>query len=244
MIEVLAFLASGFWMLMIFDCVRNDSDRNTWLWILIFLNVPGAILYFLVRRAPYMNFPVPLTFQRWSRRHELWNAEAAARNIGNAHQFINLGNILYDMRLLDRAADAYQKALEKEPANTHGLWGISTIQMQRKQSENAKDHLEALLKLEPNYKFGEASLAYGQVLFELQDWEAAQDYLEQDIKNWGHPESYIMLATIRAKQGEIEAARGYLETMLFKVRGSPVFHYRQKQHLVRRAEGLLKTLRR
>jgi tetratricopeptide (TPR) repeat protein len=146
--------------------------------------------------------------------------------------------------LLDKAKDAYQKALEKEPANTHSLWGMSTIRMQQKQFENAKDHLQALLKLEPNYKFGEASLAYGQVLFELRDWEAARNHLEQDIKNWGHPESYIMLATIRANQGETEVARSHLETMLFKVRGSPAFHYRQKRHLVRRAESLLKTLRR
>lgn len=244
MIQFLAFAATGFWMLMIFDCVRNDPERNTWLYILIFLNVPGAVLYFLVRRLPYLNVPIPSYFQRWSRRQDLWNAEAAVRNIGKAHQYVMLGNVLIEIQQLDRATEAYQQALDKEPKNTHALWGLASIAMKNKQFAIARNNLQTLLQLEPDYKFGEASLLYGQALFALEDWEVAQPHLEKDLKYWAHPEAAIMLAKLQIQRGETEAARTALENMIFKLKSSPKFHYRQKRHLVGEAGRLLKTLRR
>ncbi|MBD2462757.1 tetratricopeptide repeat protein [Oscillatoria sp. FACHB-1407] len=244
MIQVLAFVATGFWMLMIFDCVRNDPERNTWLFVLIFLNIPGAILYFLVRRLPYLNVPIPPYFQRWSRRQDLWNAEAAVRNIGKAHQYVTLGNVLNEMQMLDKAAEAYQQALEKEPKNTHALWGLASIAMHHQQFAIARDHLQQLLALEPDYKFGEASLAYGKALFALEDWDTVEPHLEKDLKHWGHPEACIMLAKIQINRGEVDAARTALENMIFKLKSAPKFHYRQKRHLIGEAERLLKKLRR
>lgn len=242
MVEALVMISSAFWMLMIFDCARNDPERNTWLWILIFLNFPGAVIYFLVRRLPQMNLPVPNYFKRWTLRDKLWTAEAGVRNIGKAHQYVALGNVLLEMGEYGKATDAYRQALEKEPKNTHALWGSAFIEMNNKEFAAAKDHLQTLLKLEPDYKCGEASLYYGKALFELPDWETAKVHLKQDIKYWSHPEASILLAVILTKEGDVQPARECLETMLAKVRSSPAYHYRRHQHLVRKAEKLLKTL--
>ncbi|MDX2214663.1 MAG: tetratricopeptide repeat protein [Oculatellaceae cyanobacterium bins.114] len=244
MIQFLAFVATGFWMLMIFDCVRNDPEKATWIFILIFLNIPGAVLYFLVRRLPYLNLPVFPYFRRWSRRQDLWNAEAAVRNIGKAHQYVTLGNVLSEIKMLDKATEAYQQALDKEPKNIHALWGLAAIAMQNKQFAIAKDYLQTLINLEPDYKFGEASLSYGQTLFALEDWEAVEPHLEKDLKHWGHPETPLMLAKIQIQRGDTDAAHQLLETMIFKLKSAPKFHYRQKRHLIGEAERLLKKLRR
>lgn len=242
MFEALVFFSSAFWMLMLFDCARNDPERNTWLWILIFLNFPGAVIYFLVRRLPQMDLPVPNYFRRWMLRDKLWNAEAAVRNIGKAHQYVGLGNVLLELGDYQKATAAFQQALEKEPNNIHALWGVAFIEMRNKDFAKAKEHLETLLKLEPEYKCGEAALYYGKALFELPDWEAAKVHLEKDIKHWSHPESSIMLAVILTKEGESQKAREYLETMLAKVKSSPTYHYRRHLPQIRKAEKLLKTL--
>ena len=229
---------------MIYDCVRNDPEQKTWLWILIFLNVPGAIIYFLVRRLPLIDFPVPNYFQRWMRRRELWNAEAAAMNIGKAHQFVILGNLLCDLELFDRAADAYKTALEKEPSNAQALWGIASVEMKNKNFESAKRHLETLLKLESDYNYGEASLSYGKTLLALQELDAAKVHLEKHLHLWRKPEAYLMLAKIHEQQGNTQEARNLVEVMLRNLRGSPEYHYRRNLHLVREAKKLLRKLRR
>lgn len=242
--EILVFAATGFWVWMIFDCARNDPERNTWLFILILLNIPGAILYFLIRRLPQLNLPGSPYFRRWSRRQDLWNAEAAVRNIGKAHQYVALGHVLSEIQRFDQAVEAYQQALDKEPKNTHALWGLATIAMHNKQFAIARDHLKTLLTLEPDYKFGEASLLYGQALFAVEDWAAVEPHLEKDLKHWGHPEAAIMLAKIQVNRGETAAAQTALETLIFKLKSSPRFYYRQKRHLIGEAERLLRTIRR
>lgn len=242
MIPAMTLVASGFWMLMIFDCVRNDPEKGTWLWILIFLNVPGAVIYFLVRRLPYLHIPMPAQIRRWTYRNKIWDAEAAAKNIGNAHQFITLGNLLVESQQFDRAMNAYEQALAKDPQNIHALWGATSIEMGREDFDAAKQRLETLLERDLDYKFGEASLAYGTVLFELEEWAAAKSHLQDDIKRWSHPEASLMLAKIQLQDGEREDARENLEKMMFKLKASPRFHYRKKQHLFRQAQRMLKTI--
>jgi len=227
---------------MIYECLRNDPERQIWIWLLIFLNFPGAVIYFLIRRLPHLNLPIPNYFARWTRNQELWQAEAAAINIGKAHQFVILGNLLYDVQRFERAANAYETALEKEPANDQALWGFARVALKQKNFEVAKTHLEKLLKIDPEYRQGDASLAYIETLLALQESDEAQTQLEEHLKYWRKSEAYLLLAEILAKKGEKQEARRHLQTMLHNLQGSPQYYYRQKQHLVRKGRKLLKAL--
>ena len=238
----LTFLMTGFWMLMIFDCIRNDPEKRTWLWILIFLNIPGALLYFLMRRLPSLSIPMPSQFKRWTYRKKIWDAEAAVKHIGKPYQLVNLGNVLLDAGMTERAYNAYQQALEQDPKHINALWGAASIELMRKDYVNAKTHLTYLIKNDPDYKFGEASLAYGQALYALQEWDSAKSHLIDDLKRWSHPEAAIMLAVIHKDQGEIADAREVLDTMMFKLKGTPRFYLRKKRHLLNKAQKLLKRL--
>ncbi|MDX2244130.1 MAG: tetratricopeptide repeat protein [Leptolyngbyaceae cyanobacterium bins.302] len=235
-------LPSAFWMLMIFDCVRNELDRQIWLWILLFLNVAGAVIYFIACYLPRSGFLQANAFKRWTLKQDLWNAEAGIRNIGKPHQYVTLGNVLTEIGQLDKAADAYQQAHEKEPKNSHALWGLAYIEMQQKQYIKANEYLQKLITLDPDYKSGEASLLHCKSLYELQDWESAKKYLSEDIRYWSHPESSLLLATIQKQEGDPQSAREILETMIARVKASPIYHYRRHQHIVRKAEKLLKVL--
>lgn len=83
-------IGTVFWVWMIYDCLQNERDRQTWLWILIFLNLIGALLYFITRWMPRTNVPTPSFAKRWTRRNALWQAEAEAKNIG---KLINISNL-------------------------------------------------------------------------------------------------------------------------------------------------------
>lgn len=238
----IVFLLAGFWGWMLFDCFRHEPDRGTWLLIIFFLNVPGAILYCVVRRSPYMNIQLPSQLRRWTHRKKIWDAEAAAKHIGKSYQYIDLGNVLLDAGMSDRAFEAFQQAIDQDPKNPNALWGIASIEAMGKDYTAAKEHLTTLMQVDPDHKFGEGSLAYAQVLYELHDWELAVPHLVDDLKRWSHPESAIMLATIYGDQGKTDAARDVLDTMMFKLKGTPHFYFRKKRHLLSQARKLLRRL--
>ena len=87
-----ALLAGGLWVWMLIHCARNDPERNMWLWILFIGNVPAAVIYFLVRWLPGARFSGSSLLGRWTKGRQIPRLEVAARNIGNAHQFVELGD--------------------------------------------------------------------------------------------------------------------------------------------------------
>ena len=97
---------------MLYECLKFGRGNHQWLYILIFLNVIGAAMYFVIEWLPkHPDFLAKLgIFNRQAQRDRLWQAEADAKNIGNATQYITLGNILFDMRKLDWTYEAYQQA--------------------------------------------------------------------------------------------------------------------------------------
>ncbi|MFZ9738353.1 MAG: tetratricopeptide repeat protein [Prochlorotrichaceae cyanobacterium] len=235
-------LFTAFWLWMIYDCVQHERDR-TWLWLLIFLNIMGAVLYFIARYWPRTQGGRGGGMFGGSRlRDQLWQAEAEAKNIGKAHQFIKLGDILSQMNDRERAATAYAQALEKEPRNAKALWGAASIALQTQDWATAQGHLAVLVQVEPDFLYGDASVAYAQVLASQEQWDQAIDHLQQHFKRWSHPEAYLILAQVHQKKGDREAAKEAIETMIVKVKSSPPYHYRKNQRYVKQGEKLLRTL--
>lgn len=242
MSQFIYLLPTCFLIWMIYECIAHDSQWRIWIWVLIFFNFPGAIVYFFVRRLPELDFPVSKHIQRRLHRDELWNAEAAAANIGNPHQWVILGDLRRELRLLDKAKDAYLQALESEPDNLKALWGMVQIEYEQEDFADAKQHLARILELKSDYEYGNAALLYIKVLLELKEESAAQELLEANIKIWNKPEAYLLLAEINLKQSQNEIARQHLEKMVANIRSSPKFHYKRHKHLERKANRLLKKM--
>ena len=227
---------------MLIDCAQHESDR-VWIWIIFGLNILGASLYFVLRYLPRMqgkSIPGFPAFSRWNRREELWRAEADARNIGKAHQFIKLGELLGELGEKARSESAYDQALTLEPHNPKALWGKATLATGRQDWAEAETHLATLYQKEADFLYGDAALAYGRVLWQQQKWDVAETHLQTHIKRWSHPEAYVLLAQIYHDRGRTPEGRQLLETMIAKVRSSPPYHYRKNRGIVNEGERLLK----
>jgi tetratricopeptide (TPR) repeat protein len=240
---VIGLVGFGFWIWMLSDCLRGGG-RGQWIWVMLALNILGAFMYFFICWLPrHPNaVPTPKFLNRWRLRDALWQAEADAHNIGNALQYVKLGDILYQIRELDKAAIAYERALDKEPTYPKALWGAAYLEMERKNWDKARDYLQSLLKLTPDYGYGDASLYYGEILATLEDWENTKAHLQKHLKFWSHPQSYISLAKAHQKLGEIKEARQSLETMIIKIKSSTPYQFRKNRGFISQGEKLLKTL--
>ena len=138
--------------------------------------------------------------------------------------------------------DAFQRALQKEPANMPALWGAAQVAMARQNFAAAKPHLEQILANDRSYKFGDVSLAQCRTLAMLKETDAACECLEQHLKRWTHPEAYVLLATLLIERGDVAAAREHLEATLSDLSGGPAFFARQNRSWARKAKRLLARL--
>lgn len=247
--NILLLLGTGFWVWMLIDCYRNEPERIAWGLLIFFFNLPAALVYCVIRFLPRHLHTAPMLdgvdrrfFNRWLRKSDLWQAEAAVRHIGKEQQYLELAQIQNSMGLTQEARQSYLAALEKSPSDPHILWQIASFEANARQPEKARSHLERLLQIDPEYRYGDASTLYGRVLIDLEQWDQARSHLESHIRRWANPESMVMLAELQIKAGNTDRARHVLDTMIANLRGGPEFNRKRNRQYLRRAERLLRQL--
>jgi hypothetical protein len=202
-------------------CARRDSEARMWLWIILLFQPFGALIYFFVRWLPSAQFTLPKFFQKFLRGNDLRRLEIAAAQIGNAHQFVELGDLLRELGKWDQAAEAYRSGLKKDPVSLPALWGAANVDFHQRQFAEAKEKLGKILEKDFTYKFGDVSLLYAKSLHELDDRQSARKHLEEHVRRWRHPEALYLLATILIDSNEADSARGHLQSMIQDIEASP-----------------------
>jgi hypothetical protein len=220
-------ISTAFWIWMIVDCIMNEPDRFLWLWIIFILNSLGAFIYFAVRKMPVLRYGSMPVFIRFSRAGEIAQAQANVHNIGNPHHFIKLGELYLETKNYGKADIAFKTALEKEPDDIQALWGSAQVDMKKKEYISALSKLEKVLKNDPDYKYGDASLMRARALFELKETLKAKEQLQKHLNKWSPPEARYMMASILADEGNKKEAYDMLSSALQEMKGAPAY-YRAK----------------
>ena len=233
-------LAIAFWLWMLIDCARNARARQFWMWLLLIFPFPCTLIYFIVYKLPAMRLNSPGFFSGWTRRHEIIQARREVHDIGNAHQFCVLGDLLWETGSRAEALEAFTTALEKEPDGVAALWGRASILLEQVEYERARPCFQKLLELDPGFKSGRAAFAYSEVLFRCGEADAAVQRLRTDPPLRHEPEANIVLARVLAHQGHLEEARKTLQAVLYDLEGAPGLDVRIWRN---EAKKLLKSLK-
>jgi hypothetical protein len=236
------FVYFGLLVWMIIYCARHDPDRSFWIWIMLIVQPFGALVYFVVRYIPSSNFDDFGIGKWWKRRQRLPQLRSAAQSIGNAHQFIQLGDLLWDLRRPAAALDAYRGALAKEPGNLAALWGAASAEMKLKEYSAAREKLAAILEKDFGYKFGDVSVLYAKALLAVQEPAAAREHLSRHVKRWRQPEALFLLGKLCLENQEPQLARQYLEGLIADLELSPPAIARKSLFWKSRARRLLRRL--
>lgn len=225
------------WLWMLLHCVRRDPDRPTWLWMLLVFPVLGGVFYFLDRWLPLYSGAV--AGGRGVRRRDIEQAEQDARNIGNPHQYLELGDLLWKRRQFARAAEAYRLALERDPEDIRAHYSVGRATLHEGKLDEARTHLSQVIAIDPQYRTGDAALAYGRVLIDLGEYDRAKVHLTADLRRRGDPEARLLLARAILEGGDIDEATSRLEALLDSLRAgrSPTSKRlaREARQLLRRA---------
>jgi hypothetical protein len=210
-----------FWGWMLLHCILHEPDKMFWVWLLVVVPFPGAIVYGIVRVFPQREYTAPGWLRRFTRGRELARLETAAEQIGNAHQFVQWGDALRETGQWSQAAAAYSSALAKDADSLPALWGAAQAAERLKKTAEVKELCARILARDPQYKFGDVSLAYGKALLALGDNQAARTHFEQHCRRWRHPEAIYLLAGLYRDAGDPAAAREQLQGLLRDLNSSP-----------------------
>jgi tetratricopeptide (TPR) repeat protein len=153
-----------------------------------------------------------------------------------------MGDALRDIGQYEQADRAYAEALNKDSEDRQALWGAALVDMQHRNFSASAERLQKLLAIDPQYKFGDVSLAYGKSLYELRDLDRALEHLEGHVRRWRHPEALFLVATIHAERGNPAEARAQLQAMLLDINGSPPAIARKHGMWKSRARRMFRTL--
>lgn len=238
---VFSLMSIAFWIWMAVHCARNEPDRQFWLWIMV-LFPPASIAYFITRWLPGNEVRLPNGLRRAFRGNELQRLEMATLQIGNPHQFILYGDALREVGKNDKAAAAYQKALERDSNNVQALWGAALVDLDCRRFLEAKERLRQVLAIDPQYKFGDVSLAFGQTLIATEDYDAALDHMQKHIQRWRQPEALYLLACLEAQMKRYDASRVTLQQLLMDVNSCPTAIARRYGVWKSKAQKMLKKL--
>lgn len=226
---------------MAISCARNDPERYIWLWIIILVPL-GPFIYLLVRWIPGAQLQPPKFLRKWTRGRELERLRIAAKQIGNAHQFVEWGDALREIGRMSEAGAAYEKALAKDGDNLQALWGGALVDFEHDRHPEAKTKLSKVLATDPAYKFGDVSLLYAKTLHALGEKDAARDHLASHTRRWRHPEGLYLLASLYAERGETVKARDQLQAMIQDLDGAPRAIVRKQLFWRGRARRMLRKL--
>lgn len=232
----------AFFVWMLVHCLRSDPERFVWVWVILVFQPLGAIIYFFARWLPNSNVPLPRFLQKWTRGKEIQRRRVAASQIGNAHQFVELGDALRETGRFDEAARAYATALQKDGKNLQGLWGAACVDFKHAEYAAARDKLSRVIEVDPAYKFGDVSLLYGKTLHALKETGAARTHLETHTRRWRHPEGLFLLASLYADAGEHARSRAQLQALIMDLDGAPRSIVRKHLFWKSRARKLLRKL--
>lgn len=239
-LPLLAFAYFLFWLWMLVHCIVYEPDKFFWIWLLLIAWFPGAIIYAVMRYFPAREFVGPRWLRRSFRGRELRRLEIATQQIGNAHQFVVYGDALRELGLTSQARAAYADALQKDPKLLPALWGAAQVAVAEKKPAEVRDLTQRVLEIDPQYKFGDVSLAYGRALEDLGETAAAREHFARHVSRWRHPEAVYRLATLYEAGGDRHAAREQAQALLRDLATCPAAIARKHGRWQSRARQLLK----
>lgn len=233
---LLLILSIAVQLALIVHCIK--TGRN-WLWILA-LALPGIALFGCIAYVIVEILP-ELMGSRTARRTtrnlgrilnptgNLRRREEEARVTGNVDSITRYADELTAVGRYDDAIAQYRKALtglyEHDPTI---MLGLARAQFEKGEPAAARQTLDDLIRLNPDFRSPEGHLLYARALEGEGNYERALEEYKALAHSYPGAEAGVRYAQLLKAQGHHEEARKVAQEMLDEARVAPA-HYRRIQ---------------
>lgn len=163
----LGLLGTAFWAAMLLYCIfRDREERHIWIFVILFLNIIGALAYFAVRVVPQLGLYDRLVAGR-ERRRQVERVEGQIAHLGDRpHLWGELGRLRFEGGDLAGAEEALEKALATEDDAAY-RFDLARVAAAQGRLAEAVKLLTAIVARDPDHAYGDAKRLLARTLVEL-----------------------------------------------------------------------------
>jgi hypothetical protein len=220
--------------------IRRRPD-NYWIFIILFLGAPGAIIYLLVEALPDIGL-LGQSFKVFPRRRRIGELEAVIRDNPSAGNYEELGNLYMDDGDLQTARAAFDKAIIARADTLDPFYRRGVCAILLGDAAGALSDLERVVGKEPDYDFQRAAGLLAHAYAQTGQKERSEALFRRVTITSTLSETYLNFAELLASEGRTAEAREWAQKVLDKKPRMPGYLRRRERPWFRRAKELLKRV--
>ncbi len=220
--------------------IRRRPD-NYWIFIILFLGAPGAIIYLLVEALPDIGL-VGQSFKVFPRRRRIGELIAAIRENPSAGNYEELGGLYMDDGDYADARAAFDKAIAARADTLDPFYRRGVCAILLGGAAAALPDLEKTVSTEADYDFGRAAGLLAHAYAQTGQKEKAEALFRQVTITSTLSETYLNFAELLASEGRNAEAREWAQKVLDKKATMPGYLKRRERPWFRRAKEMLKRV--
>lgn len=220
--------------------IRRRPD-NWWLWVILFLGPPGALIYLCAEAIPDMGL-LRGAFQVFPRRQRIARLETAIRDNPSAANFEELADLYMDDRKLAQAREAYNRAIGARSDTLDAFYRRGVCALLLGDAAAALPDLERTVAKEPEYDFRRAPGLLARAYALTGQTAKAQSLFRRTLATSTRSETYLHFSELLAAEGHNAEAREWALKVLDKKPTMPGYLRRRERPWFRAASALLKRL--
>jgi hypothetical protein len=220
--------------------IRRRPDTY-WLWIIIFGQGLGAMVYIAVEVLP----DAPLLvrgFQVFPRRSRIKRLEAMVMDNPSAGNYEELAALYYEDKRYQKALDAYNRAISTRTDSPDPFYRRALCALELKDYAAAEADLRRVIASDPNYDYQRAKGLLADTLARLGHAPEADALFNDTLRTSTLSETMTNYADFLRSQDRSSEAREWAQRVLAKKHTLPSYLKRRERPWFRRASGLLKQL--
>jgi hypothetical protein len=220
--------------------IRRKPD-TWWLWVILFLGPPGALIYLFVEVLPDAGL-LRGSLKVFPRRKRIRELERLVYDNPSAGNYEELGDLYMDDGRMGLARASFEKAIAARSDSIDAFYRRGVCAIQLGDAAGALPDLEKVVEKEPGYDFYRAAglLAHGYA--RTGQTERAEELFRWVTERSVASETYLNFAELLASEGKNAEAREWAQKVLDKKPNMPGYLRRRERPWFRSASKLLKRV--
>jgi len=220
-------------------CIRSGRAK-TWLYPILFLPVVGSLIYVFtqllpdLRSSPRGRSAANSLAKAADPSRELRRRKELLEISDNVSNRLALADECMQAQLYEEASELYDSCSQLDDDPSIKLKVCQALFARRKFA-TARESMQTLIELHPQFRSAEGHLLYARILDELDDADAVVEY-EALLDSYPGEEARVRYALYLKRHGEHTRAQQLFEESLKRARQAPKFYQEAQRQWLNQAK--------